>query len=536
MASRRPRGDGDVFICWSGSRSQRLADTLCTFLTTVVPELKGRVHISTQLDKGVRWFDEIMNQLERARVGVLCLNAENLTSPWLHFEAGALARGLNASPPGNAGDALATGSRDTGHLLTYLHGVSADRLTGPLAAYQSSSATREDTSRLITSLTNAIGSPATDNRRQNAFDDAWPAFEYELRAIKSDVQEIVPDFETWFRRKTFEEPVRECVDQSWMDRYNGARQTLDRVRGELLAVQRACHRYQVDLYERLISVLDGYDMAIRAFLVRAEPFELDESGRLLISPGVVRACDGRREEINGLVARILDPLGRPSIDEAAAFSLSDSFEQKKVIVHRIEHALLSRPGVVADSARKRRSTRGKRRAGAAPNAGTPSSLAAELPLASDASMLMGSRWDLDRIVGYLLTEHFDGSMSSGARKHRAEMPTERELTQSAVMETERVRSKNGGVTLMPLHYALGALEAVISRGRGVGRQDRPAIDRLLRSVERLIEESRPAPGNEPRLDRGGQVGRTVAEIRSVLARGRESRASTTKSPRRRRAG
>jgi hypothetical protein len=536
MAPRRPPVDGDVFICWSRPRSQRLADTLCGLLTTVVPELKGRVHISTQLDKGVRWFDEIMNQLERARVGVLCLNAENLTSPWLHFEAGALARGLNASPPGNASGVLAKGSRDTGHLFTYLHGVSADRLAGPLAAYQSSSATREDTSRLITSLTNAIGLPATDNRRQDAFDDAWPAFERELEAIRIDVQEIVPDFETWFRRKTFEEPVRECVDQSWMDRYNGARQTLDRVRRELPAVQGACHRYQVDLYERLVSVLDGYEMAIRAFLVRAEPFELDESGRLIISPGVVRACDGRREEINGLVARILDPLGDPSIDEAAAFSLSDSFEQRKMIVHRIEHALLSRPGVVSDSSGKRGRTRGKQRAGIAPDAGGRSSPSAELPLASDAAMLMGSRWDLDRIVGYLLIEHFDGSVSSRARNRRTKLPTERELTQSAVMEMERVRSRSAGVTLMPLHYALGALKALLSRGRGVGRQDRSAIDRLLTAVERLIEESRPAPGKKPQLDRGGHVARTLAEIRSVLARGRKWGAPATKPPRRRRPG
>jgi hypothetical protein len=79
-----------------------------------------------------------MSQLERSRAGVLCLNAENLTSPWLHFEAGVLVRGLNASPQGNAGDGLAKGSRSAGHLFTYLHGVSADRLTGPLAAYQSS--------------------------------------------------------------------------------------------------------------------------------------------------------------------------------------------------------------------------------------------------------------------------------------------------------------------------------------------------------------------------------------------------------------
>src|SRR5687768_117914 len=99
-----PSLDDSVFNCWSGTRSEKLAEMLCAFLIRILPELDGRVHISTQLRKGVLWFDAIMSQLERARAGVLCLNAENLRSPWVHFEAGALAKGLNASPPGNSPD------------------------------------------------------------------------------------------------------------------------------------------------------------------------------------------------------------------------------------------------------------------------------------------------------------------------------------------------------------------------------------------------------------------------------------------------
>ena len=517
---------GNVFICWSGERSKRLASELRELLIEVVPGLDKRVFISTQLEKGVRWFDVLMRELEQAQAGVVCLNAENLRSPWLHFEAGALAKRLNASPPGNTTKATANGSPEASHLFTYLHGVSADRLTGPLAAYQSSSATREDTWRLITSLTDAIG--ASNAARVELFDQAWPVFERHLKTITIDVHELIPEFETWFQRKTFEEPVRQCVDQTWIQRYDGARQTHDRVARELKAVKETCHRYQVDLYERLVSAIDGYAMAVRALLVRAEPFSLGASGELEISDGVVRACDDRREYITTLVTRILDPLAVAVIGDAATFWLTDSFEQKKMIVHRIEHALLVRRDRNSGNTSSESGTVGDERSKGLPSNGTaPAGPDAGLPPDLDASNLIGSSWDLDRIVGYLLIDHRSQSIAKGDEQQGG---MEKALTLEAVRETERVESKTARVSLMPLHYALRALKNVMSRNDAANRADRLAIELLVADVEKLIEASRPAPDKDPLLDRRRHVRRTLREIGRLLSTDRGEPATVPEGP------
>jgi hypothetical protein len=85
-----------------------------------------------------------------------------------------------------------------------------------------------------------------------------PGFKRDLRRIHTNVQEVVPQFEGWFRRKAFDEPLQQCTDQNWIARYNGARQTLDRLTAHADVVRRACPRYQVDLYEHLLVVVNSY--------------------------------------------------------------------------------------------------------------------------------------------------------------------------------------------------------------------------------------------------------------------------------------
>src|SRR6266702_3175470 len=329
-------GGSKVFVCWSGTRSRNVALKLCRFLERVVPDLKNQVFVSTQLEKGVRWFEEIIRKLEGAQAGILCLTAENLASPWLHFEAGALAKGLHR--PADGCDKGAAPLRN--RIFTYLHGATAASLTGPLAQYQSTSTTREDTWCLITALVRVVfPEKEPDGSWSKGFQDAWPAFENDLKGTAVAVQVLLPELERWFRRKTFDEPLQQCTDQNWPARYDGARQTHDRMLDHLDAVRNACPRYQVDLYEQLLALVESYAMDIRALLLKAQTFDLDHSGELVIDKGILRACESRREHIREITSRLLDPLAVSATEEAAAFWLSDSFEQRKMLVHRREHAV-----------------------------------------------------------------------------------------------------------------------------------------------------------------------------------------------------
>ena len=80
---------------------------------------------------------DVAQDLDEARTGIVFLTPENVASPWMHFEAGALAK--------------AVGSRQ-GSLFTYVYGFDPGKLNGPLSTYQSTVATREDTRRLLRDL------------------------------------------------------------------------------------------------------------------------------------------------------------------------------------------------------------------------------------------------------------------------------------------------------------------------------------------------------------------------------------------------
>lgn len=80
-----------VFISWSGERSQIFAQALHEWLPMV---LQSIVPWLSQADiaAGERWADKIAKELEGCNFGILSVTRENIASPWILFEAGALAK------------------------------------------------------------------------------------------------------------------------------------------------------------------------------------------------------------------------------------------------------------------------------------------------------------------------------------------------------------------------------------------------------------------------------------------------------------
>ena len=85
-----------VFISWSGQLSKNIAILLSTWIEDVLQGVQ--TWISTDdIEKGSQWFGELNDQLNDIGVGILCLTPENLTAPWILFEAGSLSKGLSKS-------------------------------------------------------------------------------------------------------------------------------------------------------------------------------------------------------------------------------------------------------------------------------------------------------------------------------------------------------------------------------------------------------------------------------------------------------
>lgn len=411
-----------VFICWSGTRSQLFSKAVEGLLQNVLGS-EVEISISTKIGKGTEWFDELQNALNNADCGILCLTAEAIGSPWIHFEAGLLVRELAA------GSNLESRAEKERRVFPLLYDVEVGALKGPLSSYQSTLATDlEDVLRLV----EAIHQFMPENQRRSRQEvrkmcrNNWEVFQAALESIpRVALRDIVPEFESLFRRKTFQESMYDCLSQNWLDRYNGGRDTQTKLKADQETVRKACRPFVADVFDELVAALDFYAMGLSKLLGQRE-FPLDDkTGRVTFdNPGIALACERQRRRIKGLVARLADEKQAPIFDEAFRFDAAETFEERKRLIHR-RKAELDKEN--SDPKRQEQ-------------------IEAKLRLCAD------SDWDFDRIVYYNWSE---------CRVDPTVFKLQEELSR-ARRELEKVNAKKEGISLMPLNYSLGPVERALS--------------------------------------------------------------------------
>ena len=82
-----------IFISWSGERSHKIAELFKDWIQCVIQAAKPWIS-SHDIERGALWYTEISKTLADSQFGILCLTPENKTEPWILFEAGALAKGI----------------------------------------------------------------------------------------------------------------------------------------------------------------------------------------------------------------------------------------------------------------------------------------------------------------------------------------------------------------------------------------------------------------------------------------------------------
>lgn len=134
-----------VFIGWSGEESRAVAKILHEWL----PEVLQAVTTWMAPDNIAlaEYFAEVIAEnLEEADFGILCLNSYNFRSPWVLFEAGALAKKMGRSGA-----------------CPYLVGLQAAALETPLGNLQAISSTKEDTRKLVNEINSRLKPPLDEN-------------------------------------------------------------------------------------------------------------------------------------------------------------------------------------------------------------------------------------------------------------------------------------------------------------------------------------------------------------------------------------
>jgi hypothetical protein len=152
-----------VFLSWSGDRSRFVAEGLRSWLPLVIDVPQAWLS-SADIPEGSRWASTLADVLGDTDFGIVIVTPENVAAPWLLFEAGALSK-------------HATSSR----VIPYLVDMSPDELTGPLAQFQSVTADKAGTLRLVRAIaetSTVVVSPAVVARRAETF---WPELDAKLR-------------------------------------------------------------------------------------------------------------------------------------------------------------------------------------------------------------------------------------------------------------------------------------------------------------------------------------------------------------------
>jgi hypothetical protein len=159
-----------IFISWSGERSQKMAEALREWLPLVLHYADPWLSKS-DIEAGERWSVEVAKELEASNFGIVCVTKDNLTSPWILFESGALAK-----------------SMADGRVIPLLLDLDFQEISGPLAQFQAKKADQVGIRELVMSLNRSAQTPDPDDRLTKIFDPMYAQLGEKIAAIPSSGQ------------------------------------------------------------------------------------------------------------------------------------------------------------------------------------------------------------------------------------------------------------------------------------------------------------------------------------------------------------
>jgi hypothetical protein len=162
-----------IFISWSGEQSKFIAKLLSDWIEQVIQVAEP--WISTDIEKGKRWNAEIAGKLEESKVGIFIMTPSNLSSEWVHFEAGAISKTQDA------------------YVCTLLYNVNTTDVSSALSQFQATRLEKQEMLTLIKQVNSQIGKNGgkslKDKQIENIFESLWPDFEKNLKSIPESENE-----------------------------------------------------------------------------------------------------------------------------------------------------------------------------------------------------------------------------------------------------------------------------------------------------------------------------------------------------------
>lgn len=158
----------DIFLSWSGDTSKQIAQLLKNWLPTVIQCLQP-FYSPDDISKGKSWGGEISKVLNKCDFGILILTKDNIRSPWILFEAGALSKNIDLS-----------------RVCTMLFGIKDTDVEAPLNLFQNTKFEKEDIKKLMVEINHYLGSNAIKSELLIlTFDKMWADLESGISKILS---------------------------------------------------------------------------------------------------------------------------------------------------------------------------------------------------------------------------------------------------------------------------------------------------------------------------------------------------------------
>lgn len=154
-----------VFISWSGEESRAYANLLCDWLTDVLQKVPCWVSTSG-ITSGENWIISLNRELTDCTFGIACITEENISSPWIHYEAGAIAQKVT----GNC-------------FCPLLFNLKPSQIHPPLSLFQARGIDEESMKKLAHDLNRLSDEPMLANKLEAQFRRCWGEFSKQMSDI-----------------------------------------------------------------------------------------------------------------------------------------------------------------------------------------------------------------------------------------------------------------------------------------------------------------------------------------------------------------
>lgn len=176
-----------IFISWSGDYSREVAEKLSAWIRSVIQSVET-FYSPVDIGKGENWSNRLTQELAECTFGIVCLTPENVSAPWIHFEAGALAKSMES------------------RLSSIMLGITPSDIKGPLSRFQNTSFDKSDFYKLIQAINRSTEKPLSSAILEKTFNAMWNEFE-------GDVQKIIQHYQSAPAREKLQENDHEAIQE-----------------------------------------------------------------------------------------------------------------------------------------------------------------------------------------------------------------------------------------------------------------------------------------------------------------------------------